>query len=310
MSQIKNKQKKILIWSGLVGTLMIFTLGALLVVKMVTGMGPRSLARSTLNIVKAVEDNSSINQNTAGNFDNIIFLHHSVGNHLIEQGSVRELLSQAGYNFWDHDYNWHGLRDSQGDYTGYGYNVPYDNTDPDGLARIFNQREYSAPLNTFSGLLQHDVIITKSCFTTSNITSEDQLEQKKSWYLEMRDKMDEHPEKVFILVTQPPLNPAETNSEEAARVRMLANWLKSPEFLDGHPNVFTFDFYTKLAEENPNASDYNMLRQDFRNGSDSHPNKLANEAIAPLFVDFVIDTIEFYRSSYQNSAIDTVKNNP
>ena len=291
----------------MIGTLVVFTLGTLLVANKITGrgLGLRSVARSTLNIINAVRYSQLILQLSDGNFNNIIFLHHSVGNHLIEQGAVREQFNQVGYNFWDHGYNWQGLRDPQGNPSGYAYNVPNDNTDPDGLARIFNQQQYSIPLNTFSGLLQYDVIITKSCFPTSNISSQEQLARYKTWYQEMRDAMDSYPEKVFIVMTQPPLNPKETNSETAARARMLANWLKSPEFLEGHPNVFTFDFFALLSEDDPNAVDFNMLRQEYRVGEDSHPNQFANETIGPLFVDFVIDAIERYRSYYHDSLMTT-----
>ncbi len=37
-----------------------------------------------------------------------------------------------------------------------------------------------------------------------------------------------------------------------------------------------------------------MLRQGYRDGEDSHPNRKANETIAPIFVEFVIDAIEDY----------------
>ena len=35
-------------------------------------------------------------------------------------------------------------------------------------------------------------------------------------YLTIRDFTDQHPEKLFIVMTQPPLNPAETELEIAA----------------------------------------------------------------------------------------------
>jgi hypothetical protein len=76
----------------------------------------------------------------------------------------------------------------------------------------------------------------------------------------------------------------------------LANWLKSSEFLSGHPNVYVFDFFNTLAEPEPSSPDYNMLREAYRNGTDSHPNPAANEAIGPLFVQFTIDSIQAYRS--------------
>ena len=61
--------------------------------------------------------------------------------------------------------------------------MPGDQTDPLALSRIFSQREFLLPLNTLSGLLQHEVIILKSCFDpTSRIESEAKLEAYKAAY--------------------------------------------------------------------------------------------------------------------------------
>ena len=214
---------------------------------------------------------------------------------MIEQGSVREGFTAAGYSFWDQGYNTYQLRDPAGRQTGYAYHVPADNTDPDGLLTIFSQPAFGLPLNTLSGLMQHEVIAFKSCFPASDITSDQQLEERKEWYRKMRDTMDQHPDKLFIVMTQPPLNPAATNSDIAARARSFANWLKSDEFLKGHPNIVTFDLFDQLAESNPQRPDFNMLRQGYREGADSHPTRIANETIGPQFVDFVSNAIEQYK---------------
>ncbi len=232
----------------------------------------------------------------SGDFTNVIFLHHSTGRNLINQGRVRERLTEAGFQLWDHDYNWEGLIRPDGTRTGYSYGIPDDNTDPDGLARLFAQPVYNWPLNALSGLMQHEVIIFKSCFPASNIASDGQLEQYKTWYLGMRDVMDRYPDHIFIVVTPPPLNPAATTPEVAARARAFADWLKSDDFLAGHPNVFTFDFFDLLAEGDPTAPDHNMLRAEYRDGEDSHPNRLANETIGPLFADFIIEAVQTYRA--------------
>ncbi|MDY7080227.1 MAG: hypothetical protein SXV54_25375 [Chloroflexota bacterium] len=254
--------------------------------------------------VKAVRGQDAIQ--STDDFTNIVFLHHSVGENLIQRGSVRERFSQAGYEFWDHGYNFStGLVRPDGSRTGYSYVIPDDNTDPDGLARVFGQRVYAAPLNALSGLLQHDVIVFKSCFPVSDIRSDESLEEYKARYLHIRDVVDVHPNKIFIVVTQPPLNPAMTDPGRAARARALANWLTSGEFLDGHSNLFAFDFFDHLAEEDPAAPDFNMLRAAYREDDDSHPNEAANQEIAPLFTDFVLNAIETYRSTYAESDTQT-----
>ena len=100
----------------------------------------------------------------------------------------------------------------------------------------------------------------------------------------------------LIALTPPPLNPTATEDDVAARARAFANWLTSDEFLAGHPNVFTFDFFGLLAEGDSGAADYNMLRATYREGEDSHPNQLANETIGPRLADFIVDAVETYRA--------------
>jgi hypothetical protein len=221
----------------------------------------------------------------------IIFLHHSCGHNLIEQGGVRGGLTALGYEFYDHGYNDDGLRLADGSYTGSNFDVPGDNTDPDGIAEIFAQPLHDPPDNTFSRLMQYDVIAFKSCFPTSNIGDDYQLNEYKSYYLSVRNRMDQHPDKIFIVVTQPPQVPGDSNLDEARRARALANWLTSNEYLAGHPNVSTFDFFGYLA------GDDNFLRPEYRfDDYDAHPNERANGEIGPHFVTFIHQAIQGYQS--------------
>jgi hypothetical protein len=221
----------------------------------------------------------------------IIFLHHSCGHNLIEQGGVRERLSARGYAFYDHGYNGDGLRLADGTYTGTHFDVPGDNTDPDGLAEIFSQPLHDPPDNTFSHLMQYDMIAFKSCFPTSNIYDDEQLASYQSYYLTIRDRIDQHPEKLFVVVTQPPQVPANSVPDEGERARTLANWLQSDEYLAGHPNLFVFDFFGHLA------GDDNFLRPEYRMDEyDAHPNEQANRDIGPLFVEFFDQSIQSYLS--------------
>jgi len=280
------------VWWGIGVVVLLIVLGGL--VGGLWGRNLRSGIRAFVSTCRAVLDSPSVR--ATGDLTNVIFLHHSTGRNLIVQGGVRERLNQAGFQFWDHDYNYEGLTRPNGEQAGYSYDIPDDNTDPDGLAQIFSQYLYSKPLNAFSGLMQHDVIIFKSCFPVSNITSDTQLEQYKAYYLQMREVMDQHADHIFIIVTLPPLNPADTDAQTAARARAFADWLKSDEFLAGHLNVFTFDFFDLLAEGDSSAPDSNMLRAAYREEEDSHPNQPANQTIGPLLADFVITAVQAYRA--------------
>lgn len=219
----------------------------------------------------------------------IIFMHHSTGLGMMDEGGVRPALTQRGYDFWDHGYNDEGLRDPQGNYLGVNWNVPDDNTDPDGWYAIFQQPLTDPPSNTLSHMLQHDVIIFKSCFPNADITSEEMFREYQRYFLAIRDVMDRYPDKIFIPLTIPPLVPNATTSENAARARRWAQYLTSDEYLAGHPNVFVFDFFSALADED------GYLRAEYRGDEwDSHPNTLANQTVGPLFVQFVDEAIRSY----------------
>jgi hypothetical protein len=219
----------------------------------------------------------------------IIFMHHSTGANLIAQGGVREGFTALGYEFWDHGYNDDGLVDPAGNWLGVNWDVPGDNTDPDGWYAIFNQPVTDPPSNTFSHMLQADVIIFKSCFPTSNIDSEQMLADYKNYYLSIRDVIDQHPDKLFIPFTPPPLVPNETTPENAARARRWVEFLTSDEYLAGHPNMVVFDFFHLLADEN------GFLRAEYRGDEwDSHPNEYANQVNGPIFVAFVDQAIRAF----------------
>ncbi len=220
----------------------------------------------------------------------IIFMHHSTGWGLIWQGGVREALTDLGYEFWDHDYNDPGLTGPDGELTGESWDVPDDNTDPNGWHDIFAQRVTDPPQNTFSHMLTFDVIIFKSCFPNADIQSEEQFEEYRDYFLDIRDVIDQHPDKLFIALTIPPLTPNSTSPEAAARARRWAEYLTSDEFLEGHPNLVVFDFYSLLADED------GFLRAEYRPDDeyDSHPNERANATIGPLFVEFVDQAIRAF----------------
>ncbi len=276
---------------------LIAVVAVLLVMRAVTegSFGLRDSAGVTYRTALAVLRRGEVQATTRGAHTNVIFLHHSVGNNLINQGKVREQFQQAGIDFWDQGYRYDGLRDPSGVKTGFWYPLPADNTDIDGLARLMAQEPKSLPVNALSGLLQHEVIMLKSCYPNNNFNGAEGFQQFQEMYLGMRATMDAHPEKIFVLLTTPPLNPAETNMENARLAREMAAWLASEAFIGGRQNVFVFDFYTLLAENDPASPEYGMLRAAYREGADSHPNAAANVEIAPLLVDFVLESIETYR---------------
>ena len=286
-----NRRKRFILVAS-VALLLGFAVGVL-------AMGPRlwrAISRFYVYFTMPVYDGPI---DSDGSFTNVIFLHHSTGSNLIAEGDVRPRLTELGYQFWDHGYNQVGLVRPDGTQAGASYRIPgamaRGNTDVDGLAELFSQPVTDPPSNAFSRLLQHEVIIFKSCFPNSAIESERMREDFQAWYLLMRDAFDQHPDHIFILVTSPPLHPLATNPDEAARARFVADWLKSDAYLQGHPNLFVFDFFDLLAGPGTNTLDprYQLDADD----SNSHPNRLANETIGPLFVEFIHEAVQTYKNS-------------
>lgn len=233
-----------------------------------------------------------------GLFNNIIFVHRSVGKGMLDQGNLRETLTANGFQVWDQGYRVEGLRDPAGNNTGLTYFIPGDNTDPDGLYELFSETITSVPINGLSELFLHDVIIIKSCFTASDIGDDAKLETDKQYYRAISAVMGQHPEKLFILLTQPPRNPAETEAASARRARELAGWLVSDEFIQGHANIKVFNLFDLLAESDQAAPDANTLKSIYRNGTDSHPNDAGSLAAGQQFAEFVIQAASAYQAGY------------
>lgn len=225
--------------------------------------------------------------------DNIFFLHHSTGRYLINEGDVREWIvdynadNGTTFEFWDHDYNYIGLRDPDGENTGISYDVPGDNTDPVGLHTLWTTENDARDLV----LADHEVIGFKSCYPASAINSPEKLQQYKTWYLEMRDVFDNYPDKLFIVMSTPPLHRLVTDTSEADNARAFANWLSSSEYLAGHPNVVCFDFFDMFAAPDDGSDTRNMLRYEYERShtvGDSHPSWTANREKGPVFAEFLV----------------------
>ncbi len=220
----------------------------------------------------------------------LFFLHHSTGRNLINEGNVRALLTarngEQGTSFvlWDHDYNHIGLRNADGVLLGRSYNIPGDNTDPDGLHVLWT----TANAARDSILANHQVIAFKSCYPASGIDSDTRLQQYKTWYLEMRAVFAAWPNRVFVIMSPPPLHRLATNTAQADRARAFAEWLGSAEFLGGTSNLVYFDFFDLLARPDDGSPTRNMLRYEYERShtqNDSHPNTLANQVVGPLFCE-------------------------
>ncbi len=256
------------------------------------------MIRPILRTVAAVFLLAVLADGAAAAGSRLFFLHHSTGRNLLYDGEARAYLDGVNaakatdHRLWDHDYNYIGLADTDGVKLGYDFGVPDDNTDPEGLHALWTTDNAARD----SILSRFDVIAFKSCYEPTNfIYTDAQLEQYKQWYLEIRDVLDQHPDKTFLVMSPPPLLPQLTDTVKADRARAYADWLGSDEFLAGHPNIRFFDLFDLLANPNDGSPTRNMLREEYTRDSgviDNHPNLLACQTIAPLLVDALVAAAE------------------
>lgn len=226
---------------------------------------------------------------------NLFFLHNSTGRNLLAGGDARGVVEDWNaehgtfFELWDHDYNHIGLMNPDGVLLGHNYGVPDDNTDPDGLHELWTT-DNGARADILNN---HEVIAFKSCYPASDIASDVELAQRKAWYIEMRDVFDQHPDKTFVVVSQPPRhrNHAQASPDRASRARAFATWLCSDLYLAGHPNVVAFDLFDALAHPDDGSDGANFLRYEYEidhSNTDSHPNALANMEVGPVFTEALI----------------------
>jgi len=301
---ISNLRKhKLLMGVVWIGGFLIVALFGLVAYRLISGepLGLRSAVEhaiyNTRMQLQVIQDSEQVKQYSTGEYTNVLFLHHSVGEGIIKEGDLRGLMQDQGLVLFDQNYNYIGLTDPTGSLTGTSYIVPDDNTDPDGLAKLFSESVYGTPVNALSAMMQHEVIMMKSCYPANEITSDEELQEIQNYYLQVRSVIEQHPDKLFILLTTPPLIPTATTSADAMRAREISEWLQSETFKNHNSNLYVFDLYGALAEGDSSLPDYNTLKAEYRRGGDdAHPNEVANQTMAPEIAQFVVESIQRYRS--------------
>jgi hypothetical protein len=247
-----------------------------------------------------------------------VFVHHSTGDQWLQDsyGGLAASLGTNNYFVSDTNYGWgpDGIGNntdigdwwtwfrgtSAGTYTG----ALYANT---GI-----NSSYARSLSDPSG--ENTVVMFKSCFPNSAVggspsdaipaigsnplagtsgQGELTVGNAKGVYLDLLEYFKLHPDKLFVLVTSPPLREGDTNPTHAANARALANWLVDPGgLLNGYSagNVFVFDYYTVLTgghhrvvggaiEHTPGPSNYLAYPT-----GDSHPSAAGDVIATAEFV--------------------------
>ncbi len=219
--------------------------------------------------------------------DNVMFVHHSTGRYMMRDSGVRSLIDQHNaqegtkIKLWDHDYHsgnsYTGIiRPDSSVYSDWSYGIEANNIQPDGYQEIFSGSAFRDSL-----FARHDVIIMKNDHATGDIADASKMVQHMTYYIAIRDILDQYPDKLFIFMSGPPRRPEAISNANADYARIFYDWMQGPYFMNGHPNIMFFDLFDLLAYPNdPEDSERNMLRAEYRllpqGSTDSHPNTLAN----------------------------------
>ncbi len=211
----------------------------------------------------------------AGHDPRFLFIHHSCGSGFLFAGGMWDMLVAAGFEVHDRTYGdgWVG-----------------DNTDPNHWPITFTTYYDDMITWEMEPGEYYDIVAFKSCYPASQISSQAMLEDYYGYYATVKSVTEAHPETLFIPWSQPPLNPAATNADNAARARTFASWLVSP-YCDGEFNMRSFDCFNVLAGDNPGDADFNMLKSEYQSGTDSHPNTVGNIAVAEAFTAWLSDLV-------------------
>jgi hypothetical protein len=93
---------------------------------------------------------------------------------------------------------------------------------------------------------ENTIIMFKSCYPNSDVGNS--IEDEKQIYMSLLDYFSKHSDKMFVLITPPPMQ----RISNPQKTRELANWLVADdgwrkEYNGG--NLFVFDFYNVLTAE-------------------------------------------------------------
>lgn len=214
----------------------------------------------------------------------LVFVHHSTGENWLadENGGLGAALRDSNYFTSDTNYGWgpEGI----GDRTDIGnwwewFRGPKSAST---LAALFQESGQNCSYARMEGNPDPDgenkVILFKSCFPNSALqgSTDDPvppiennplrgqgssspfhtLANAKGIYSDLLKCFAQHPEKLFVVVTAPPLS----DSTYSANARALNQWLMNEWLKDyPYPNVAVLDFYNVLTSNggNPSVNDLN-----------------------------------------------------
>lgn len=230
---------------------------------------------------------------------NLIFIHHSCGENWLRDG-LCQALNDNGYHVADISYGWR----EYGDHT--------DTTDwptwfsDDVMNLVYPEMgSMTAPNTVQPAAAENTIIMFKSCFPNSDVGSN--ITDEMEIYNGLLSYFKQHPDKMFVLVTPPPM----IKISDPEKTRALCDWLvdRNTGWLSGFTtgNVFVFDLYNILTHTD--AHHRYLNNQEVHNSivgadtlyydlnGDDHPNKDGNVKAAQEFIGLLNDWYQRFSES-------------
>jgi hypothetical protein len=264
------------------------------------------LYQSTACRIVRAESSRSANPNAPASTIRLIFIHHSTGQNWLadDNGGLGFALGQNNYFVSDTNYGWGP--NSIGDYT----DIPNwedwfrgANT-PTYMTALYSESgqhsSYTRTLSNPGG--ENEIIMFKSCFPNSALEGNpDDPPSASGWltvghakyvYNRILQYLGEHPEKLFIVITAPPLS----DGTYATNARAFNQWLMNDWLIENNyplQNVAVIDFYNVLTGPNNHHRYYNgQIQHVFTPGQntlyypsgDDHPSQPGNLKATSEFV--------------------------
>jgi hypothetical protein len=193
----------------------------------------------------------------------LIFIHHSTGENWLTDGygNLGQTLDQNNYFVSDTNYGWGP--DAIGDRT----DIPNwtewfaSGQTPTYLSALFNESgqnsSYTRTLSDPGG--ENEIIMFKSCFPNSALEGNpSDAPDPEGWlsvghakyvYNEILRTFGQHPDKLFVVITAPPLSDGTyADNARAFNNWLLNDWLRENSYTLN--NVAVFDFYNILTDKN------------------------------------------------------------
>ncbi|MBA4388353.1 MAG: hypothetical protein C0404_10255 [Verrucomicrobia bacterium] len=292
---------------------------------------------------------NSVNTNAPADPVRLVFVHHSSGSNWLDtgNGNLGDTLGRNNYSVRDVSYGWNAIGNTAiGSSTDIGHWYTWFSdihvqgnvkTRRDNImASLYSTDERNAAYNTnlcANPGGENSIIVFKSGFTNSDIqdangtvpsdlygqpasSAAHTLTNCMAVYREMLKYMMSMEDKMFVVVTAPPLLPGSTSSNRAANARALNNWLTGSWLKEANwenRNVYVFDLYNLLTGTNNHHRVFNSAVQyvatnggnyagAYCTGGDNSPTATGNQKATDEFVPLL--NVYYNRWMTRRDAVD------